>query len=85
MLSGRRVIDSNRPRNEINLVEWAKPYLANKRKVIRVLDNRLQGQYTVEAAHKAATLALKCLSFEPICRPTMDHVAKLLEELHDPR
>ncbi|KAE8727999.1 Protein kinase APK1B [Hibiscus syriacus] len=43
MLSGRRAIDKNRPSGEQKLVEWAKPYLDNKRKVFRVLDNRLEG------------------------------------------
>ncbi|KAE8678912.1 Protein kinase APK1A [Hibiscus syriacus] len=33
MLSGRRAVDKNRPSGEHNLVDWAKPYLANKRKI----------------------------------------------------
>ncbi|KAE8727686.1 Serine/threonine-protein kinase BIK1 [Hibiscus syriacus] len=34
MLSGRRAVDKNRPSREHNLVDWAKPYLANKRKML---------------------------------------------------
>ncbi|CAK9188255.1 unnamed protein product [Ilex paraguariensis] len=83
MLSGRRAVDKNRPSGEHNLVEWAKPYLANKRKIFRVLDNRLEGQYSLEVAQKAANLALRCLSVEPRFRPTMDLVVKELEELLD--
>ncbi|KAK1572028.1 hypothetical protein Q3G72_026489 [Acer saccharum] len=52
MLSGRRAVDKNRPSGEHNLVEWAKPYLANKRKIFRIIDNRLEGQYSLEGAHK---------------------------------
>ncbi|KAL9675468.1 hypothetical protein QQ045_003670 [Rhodiola kirilowii] len=85
MLSGRRAVDKNRPTGEISLVSWAKPYLANKRKVFRVLDNRIEGQYTLDAAHKAATLALRCLSTEAKFRPSMEQVVKELEELHDPK
>ncbi|KAJ4725805.1 Protein kinase [Melia azedarach] len=59
MLSGRRAVDKNRPSGEHNLVEWAKPYLANKRKIFRIIDNRLEGQYTLEGAYKAATLSLR--------------------------
>ncbi|KAG0466562.1 hypothetical protein HPP92_018142 [Vanilla planifolia] len=33
MLSGRRALDKNRPSGEHNLVEWAKPYLTNKRRI----------------------------------------------------
>ncbi|XP_019199248.1 PREDICTED: protein kinase APK1A, chloroplastic-like [Ipomoea nil] len=83
MLSGRRVIDYNRPCGEHNLVEWAKPYLANKRKVFRVLDSRLEGQYTLEVSQKVANLALHCLSKDPRFRPTMDDVVKELEQLKE--
>uniref|UniRef100_A0A7N0TD71 non-specific serine/threonine protein kinase n=1 Tax=Kalanchoe fedtschenkoi TaxID=63787 RepID=A0A7N0TD71_KALFE len=85
MISGRRAVDKNRPSREVSLVEWAKPYLANKRKVFRVIDSRLEGQYTLDAAHKVAMLALRCLSTENKYRPSMDQVVKLLEELHDPK
>ncbi|XP_015874114.2 probable serine/threonine-protein kinase PBL10 [Ziziphus jujuba] len=83
MLSGRRAIDKNRPSGEHNLVEWAKPYLANKRKIFRILDNRLEGQYSMEGAYKAANLALRCLSAEAKFRPNMDEVVTALEQLHD--
>lgn len=81
MLSGRRAIDKNRPSGEHNVVEWAKPYLANKRKIFRVLDNRLEGQYSMDVAYKAATLASRCISSEPKFRPNMDEVVSSLEQL----
>ncbi|PON64193.1 Mitogen-activated protein kinase kinase kinase [Trema orientale] len=83
MLSGRRAVDKNRPSGEHNLVEWAKPYLANKRKIFRILDNRLEGQYSMDVAHKAATLALRCLSTEAKFRPNMGEVVTALEQLQD--
>ncbi|KAH7553698.1 hypothetical protein ACOSP7_029482 [Xanthoceras sorbifolium] len=81
MLSGRRAIDKNQPSGEHNLVEWAKPYLINKRRIFRVLDPRLEGQYSLPQAQKAATLSLQCLSIDPKFRPDMDEVLKVLEEL----
>ncbi|KAJ6837033.1 putative serine/threonine-protein kinase PBL9 isoform X2 [Iris pallida] len=83
MLSGRRAVDKNRPNGEHNLVEWARPYLANKRKIFRVLDTRLEGQYSQVGAQKAAVLALQCLAAEAKYRPTMDEVVKTLGELQD--
>uniref|UniRef100_A0A2P2MFL7 Protein kinase capable of phosphorylating tyrosine family protein n=1 Tax=Rhizophora mucronata TaxID=61149 RepID=A0A2P2MFL7_RHIMU len=83
MLSGRRAIDKNRPSGQHNLVEWAKPYLANKRKVFRILDNRLEDQYSMDVAFKASTLALHCLSTEPKFRPSMAEVVITLECIHD--
>ena len=81
MLSGRRVIDKNRPSGEQCLVEWAKPYLANKRRVFRVMDSRLEGQYSLNQAQRAATLAFQCLSVEPKYRPNMDEVVRVLEQV----
>ncbi|KAK1322512.1 hypothetical protein QJS10_CPA03g01635 [Acorus calamus] len=52
MLSGRRAVDKNRPSGEHNLVEWARPYLNNKRKIFRILDTRLEGQYSLNGAQK---------------------------------
>ncbi|KAL8129886.1 hypothetical protein V2J09_019041 [Rumex salicifolius] len=83
MLSGRRAVDKNRPSGEHNLVEWARPYLTNKRKIFRILDNRLEGQYNLDAAHKVATLAFHCLSAETKLRPAMADVVKELEKLQD--
>ncbi|KAK6935852.1 Serine-threonine/tyrosine-protein kinase, catalytic domain [Dillenia turbinata] len=81
MLSGRRSVDKNRPSGEHNLVEWAKPYMSNKRKIFRILDNRLEGQYSLDVAHKASILALRCLGTEPKFRPTMHEVVTELEQL----
>ncbi|XP_068667565.1 receptor-like cytoplasmic kinase 176 [Aristolochia californica] len=83
MLSGRRAVDKNKPSGQHNLVEWAKPYLTHKRKVFRVLDSRLEGQYSLAGAQKAALLALQCLSTEAKFRPTMDEVVKILEQLQE--
>ncbi|KAB1669905.1 hypothetical protein ES319_1Z153100v1 [Gossypium barbadense] len=84
IICGRRAIDKNKPSGEHNLVEWAKPYLTNKRRVFRVLDTRLQGQYSLNRVQKAAHLALHCLAKEPKSRPSMDEVVKRLEQLQEP-
>lgn len=81
MLSGLRAIDKNRPARQHNLVEWAKPYLTNKRRLLRVMDSRLEGQYSLNQAQKAANLALQCLANEPRVRPTMDEIVATLEQL----
>nr|GME17505.1 probable serine/threonine-protein kinase NAK [Ipomoea batatas] len=83
ILSGKKAIDKNRPSGEHSLVEWAKPYLTNKRRIFRVLDPRLEGQYSLSKAMKAANLALQCLCMEPKLRPNMDDVVKTLEQLQE--
>ncbi|CAK8536094.1 unnamed protein product [Lathyrus sativus] len=84
MLSGKRAVDKNRPSGQHNLVEWAKPYLANKRKIFNVIDSRLEGQYSADESFKVATLALRCLSTESKYRPNMDEVVNILEQLKVP-
>ncbi|XP_072997724.1 receptor-like cytoplasmic kinase 176 isoform X1 [Typha latifolia] len=83
MLSGRRALDKNRPSGEHNLVEWARPNLTHKRKIFRILDTRLEGQYSLAGAQKAASLALQCLSVEARFRPNMNQVVSALEQLQD--
>lgn len=85
MLSGRRAIDKNRPSGEHILVDWAKPYLSNKRRILHVLDTRIEGQYSLGEAFKAATIALQCLSTDAKFRPTMDEVVLALEDLQNSR
>ncbi|CAH2074479.1 unnamed protein product, partial [Thlaspi arvense] len=82
LLSGRRAIDKNQPVGEHNLVDWARPYLTNKRRLLRVMDPRLQGQYSLTRALKIAVVALDCISIDAKIRPTMNDIVKTLEELH---
>ncbi|KAL9316343.1 hypothetical protein ACSQ67_017344 [Phaseolus vulgaris] len=83
IMSGKRALDSNRPSGEQNLIEWAKPYLSNKRRIFQVMDARIEGQYSMRTAMKVSNLAIQCLSVEPRFRPKMDEVVRTLEELQD--
>ncbi|XP_062000787.1 receptor-like cytoplasmic kinase 176 isoform X2 [Rosa rugosa] len=83
LLTGKPVLDTSRPTREQDLVEWAKPYLASKRGVLKIFDARIKGQYSVAAARKAANLANQCLSAEPELRPNMNEVVKELEQLQE--
>nr|XP_011469764.1 PREDICTED: protein kinase APK1B, chloroplastic-like isoform X2 [Fragaria vesca subsp. vesca]XP_011469765.1 PREDICTED: protein kinase APK1B, chloroplastic-like isoform X2 [Fragaria vesca subsp. vesca] len=83
LLSGRKVLEISRPTREQDLVEWAKPYLASKRGVLKIFDARIKGQYSVAAARKAANLASRCLSVEPRLRPNMNEVVTALEQLQE--
>lgn len=79
LITGKRAVDKKRPSREQNLVEWAKPYLKDPNKLDRILDSRLEGQYSTERTKRVAALAYQCLSHHPKCRPTMNHVVKRLE------
>ncbi|XP_054807268.1 probable serine/threonine-protein kinase PBL18 [Prosopis cineraria] len=80
LLSGCRAIDSTKSGVEQNLVDWARPYLGDRRKLFRIMDTKLEGQYPQRAAYKAAILALQCIS-EAKIRPQMSEVLAALEQL----
>ncbi|KGN61217.1 probable serine/threonine-protein kinase PBL17 isoform X1 [Cucumis sativus] len=79
MLIGRRVMDKTRPSREYNLVEWARPLLNHNKKLLKILDPRLEGQYSNKAAMKVANLTYQCLSQNPKGRPLMSQVVEMLE------
>lgn len=83
MLTGKRVVDKNRPPGEVNLIEWARPNMTSKQRILHIMDARIEGQYTLGGAIKVATLAIKCLATEPRLRPNMNEVLKALEQLQE--
>ncbi|KAE8794356.1 Protein kinase APK1A, chloroplastic [Hordeum vulgare] len=85
MLTGLRALDTARPAQQLNLVDWAKPYLADRRKLPRLVDPRLEGQYPSKAVLRAAQLTLSCLAGEPKNRPSMAEVVTALEEIEGMR
>ncbi|CAL9199198.1 unnamed protein product [Musa hybrid cultivar] len=85
LLSGRRAVDKSKLGIEQNLVEWAKPCLGDKRKVFRIMDTRLEGQYPKNGALVVSMLALQCIDHEAKLRPRMSHVLASLEQLQDPK
>ncbi|XP_044465169.1 probable serine/threonine-protein kinase PIX13 isoform X2 [Mangifera indica] len=81
LLTGLRVLDRERPREEENLVCWMKPMLSQKTKLKDIMDARMEGQYSIEAAKRATQLALKCLKLDPRHRPSMKEVVEILERV----
>ncbi|KAJ8760940.1 hypothetical protein K2173_021978 [Erythroxylum novogranatense] len=85
LLSGRRAIDTTKVGLEQNLVEWARPYLGDKRKVFRIMDTKLGGQYPQKGSFMASNVALQCLNNEAKVRPPMSEVLATLEEIEAPK
>ncbi|EXB54650.1 Protein kinase 2B [Morus notabilis] len=86
LLCGRRAMDDEKAVGiEDTLVDWAKPFLSDARRVLRIMDTRLGGQYSKKAAQAAAALAVQCLHTDPKNRPLMVDVLAKLEQLHTSR
>ncbi|KAG0515496.1 hypothetical protein BDA96_10G283700, partial [Sorghum bicolor] len=83
MIIGRRAVDKSRPSREHNLVDWARPLLVHNRKLFRIIDPRMEGQYSTKAAIEVASLAYRCLSQNPKGRPTMSQVVETFEAVQN--
>ncbi|XP_024973681.1 probable serine/threonine-protein kinase PIX13 [Cynara cardunculus var. scolymus] len=81
MITGLRVLDTNRPSSQHNLVEWAKPQLPDKRKLRKIIDPRLDQDYPSKGVGKASELILSCLEADPKNRPSMEEVVMKLEQI----
>ncbi|KAF5202780.1 kinase [Thalictrum thalictroides] len=81
MLTGQRAIDTNRPGGQHNLVDWAKPLLSDRRKLMPIMDLGLKDDFPVKGAVQAAQLTLKCLGPDPKSRPSMKEVLDTLEKI----
>ncbi|XP_057424435.1 serine/threonine-protein kinase RIPK-like [Lotus japonicus] len=83
LLTGRRVVEKSQSNRGRSLVEWARPMLRDQKKLHRIIDRKLEGQFPSKGAMKVAMLAFKCLSHHPNPRPSMSDVVKVLEPLQD--
>jgi serine/threonine protein kinase len=81
ILTGRRSVDKTRPSREQNLVDFARRCLKDPIRLARIMDPALEGQYSANAAHKAALVAYQCLSASPKNRPDISAVVDALEPL----
>lgn len=80
ILTGRRVLERNRPRMEQKLLEWVKQFPADGKKFSMIIDPRLRNRYSISAARRVAKLADKCLKKNPEERPTMNQVVESLKQ-----
>ncbi|CAN6294486.1 unnamed protein product [Urochloa humidicola] len=79
VITGRTPVDYTRPTDEVNLVEWLKRMVAERR-VEEVLDPRLPEPPPSKALKRAILAALRCVDPEGSQRPTMAHVVHMLED-----
>ncbi|KAG4402763.1 hypothetical protein GLYMA_02G275950v4 [Glycine max] len=85
LLTGRGVVEDDRPGfSEETLVDWARPFLSDSRRILRIMDSRLGGQYSKKGAQAAGALLLQCLNTDPKYRPTIVTVLAELEAKHSP-
>ncbi|MCO5571581.1 hypothetical protein L7F22_025326 [Adiantum nelumboides] len=81
ILTGKKSMDKSRPVGEQHLSEWARPFLIEKKKILKIVDPQLKGDYSVKGAIKVGQLASCCVRRDPRSRPSMSSVVETLSQL----
>ncbi|KAI8023329.1 putative serine/threonine-protein kinase [Camellia lanceoleosa] len=78
IISGRNPVDYSRPKGEVNLVDWLKTMVGN-RKSEEVVDPKLPEMPPSKALKRILLVALRCVDPDAQKRPKMGHVIHMLE------
>ncbi|XP_061360138.1 probable serine/threonine-protein kinase At1g01540 [Gastrolobium bilobum] len=78
IITGRSPVDYSRPKGEVNLIDWLKTMVGN-RKSEEVVDPKLPGMPSSKALKRALLIALRCVDPDATKRPKMGHVIHMLE------
>uniref|UniRef100_A0A0D3DU78 Protein kinase domain-containing protein n=3 Tax=Brassica TaxID=3705 RepID=A0A0D3DU78_BRAOL len=81
LLTGRVPVDMKRDTGEGVLVSWALPQLADRDKVVDIMDSTLEGQYSTKEVVQVAAIAAMCVQAEADYRPLMADVVQSLVPL----
>ncbi|KAG8077319.1 hypothetical protein GUJ93_ZPchr0007g5866 [Zizania palustris] len=77
-VTGREPVDYSRSVNEVNLVEWLKIMVTNRR-AEEVVDPILEVRPSVRAIKRALLVALRCVDPDSEKRPKMGQIVRMLE------
>lgn len=77
-ITGREPVDYGRPAGEVNLVEWLKMMIGNKRSE-EVVDPNIGMKPSIRDLKRALLVALRCVDPVSEKRPRMGHVVRMLE------
>lgn len=81
LLTGRKPLDSSRPRSEQSLVRWATPQLHDIDALAKMVDPTLNGMYSAKSLSRFADVISLCVQPEPEFRPPISEVVQALVRL----
>ncbi|PWA42275.1 protein kinase-like domain-containing protein [Artemisia annua] len=80
LISGNRLLDTNRPTNEQNLIDWVKSSIDSE-KFEEITDARIDRTYSLKSVQSLCLIANMCLTKEPKSRPEMRHILEIVNQL----
>ncbi|ESQ37730.1 hypothetical protein EUTSA_v10028635mg [Eutrema salsugineum] len=78
LITGRNPVDYSRPQGEVNLVEWLKSMVGNRRSE-EVIDPKIPEPPSSKALKRVLLVALRCVDPDANKRPKMGHIIHMLE------
>ncbi|KAI3743863.1 hypothetical protein L1987_56930 [Smallanthus sonchifolius] len=81
ILTGRKSLERNRPKEDKKLLDWVRRYPIDSKKFRIIIDPRLEARYSLTAARKIAKLADSCLLKSAKDRPKMSQVVESLKQI----
>ncbi|GFZ14324.1 protein kinase superfamily protein [Actinidia rufa] len=81
LITGRRPLDRNRPKNEQKLLDWVKPHLKDSKKFREILDPKLEWNGSIKSAQRLAVIANRCLTRHGKSRPKMSEVLEMVNRI----
>ncbi|XAR51043.1 Non-specific serine/threonine protein kinase [Bertholletia excelsa] len=81
LLTGRRPLDRNRPKNEQKLLQWVRPSMSDPKKFEQILDPRIKWDGFLVQAQKLASVAKRCLNRHAKSRPKMSEVLEMVNHI----
>lgn len=78
IISGRTPVDYSRPPGEVNLIEWLKN-LVGERRSEDIVDPKILEKPSSKLVKRALLVALRCVDPDAVKRPRMGHVIHMLE------
>ncbi|GKD97048.1 probable serine/threonine-protein kinase PIX13 [Tanacetum coccineum] len=79
IITGLRAMVTKRYRQDQNLLDWARPFLSGKKRLQKIMDPCLEGDYPTKAASKIGELIIICLRIDLKQRPSMEEILSELQ------
>ncbi|XP_059633474.1 serine/threonine-protein kinase PBS1-like [Cornus florida] len=81
LITGRKAIDNKRPQAEQNLVIWARPLFNDRKRLAKLADPLLRGNFPMRGLYQALAVASMCIQEQAAARPLIGDVVTALSYL----
>ncbi|KAJ0970330.1 hypothetical protein J5N97_023207 [Dioscorea zingiberensis] len=85
LITGRQPLDKNRPKNEQKLLAWIKPCISDVKKFGKIVDPRMEADFSLHSGTRLAAVANRCLVRQSKMRLKMSEVLDMVQRIVETR